>query len=79
MSVTSSALDRMSESREFGEFGGVNPSTEGSTTFTVLDPELMDGLFQGAVGPQNGRHFEVSMVKILGLFWLSPYCPPGGG
>lgn len=49
--------------REFGEFGGVNPSIEPSTTFTTMDPATMTKLFGGEVGPKDGcylysRHFN---------------------
>lgn len=55
---------------EFGEWGGVNASIEVSTTFTVLDPNNMKGLFSGELGPQTGcylygRSFNPT-VKALG-------------
>lgn len=56
---------------EFGEHGGVNMSIEASTTFTVLQPELLPKLFQGHLGPESGgfylygRHFNPT-VYVLG-------------
>ncbi len=56
---------------EFGEHGGVNMSIEASTTFTVLEPELLPRLFQGQLGPESGgfylygRHYNPT-VYVLG-------------
>lgn len=55
---------------EFGEHGGVNPSVELSTTFTVLHAETMPGIFAGRQGPEQGcylygRHFNPT-VHVLG-------------
>ena len=58
---------------EFGEHGGVNPSIESSTTFTVIDPETMPEIFAGRLGPDDahggcylyGRHFNPT-VFVLG-------------
>ncbi|HMP02175.1 MAG TPA: aminotransferase class I/II-fold pyridoxal phosphate-dependent enzyme [Gemmatales bacterium] len=55
---------------EFGEHGGVNMSIEASTTFTVLDAEVMPEIFQGRRGPERGsylygRHFNPT-VYVLG-------------
>lgn len=56
---------------EFGEHGGVNMSIEASTTFTVLQPELLPRLFQGQLGPESGgfylygRHYNPT-VYVLG-------------
>ena len=56
---------------EFGEHGGVNPSIEASTTFTVIDPETMPEIFAGHLGPDQGgcylygRHFNPT-VFVLG-------------
>jgi len=56
---------------EFGEHGGVNMSIEASTTFTVLEPELLPKLFQGQLGPASGgfylygRHYNPT-VYVLG-------------
>ncbi|MCK5521232.1 MAG: aminotransferase class I/II-fold pyridoxal phosphate-dependent enzyme [Candidatus Marinimicrobia bacterium] len=50
--------------REFGEHGGVTPSVERSSTFTVLDPHTMPEIFNGIKGPEQGgcflysRHFN---------------------
>jgi len=63
------ALARMRH--EFGEHGGVNPSIEASTTFTVLNPETMPKIFEGRLGPDQGgcylygRHFNPT-VYLLG-------------
>ncbi|MBI5864960.1 MAG: aminotransferase class V-fold PLP-dependent enzyme [Planctomycetes bacterium] len=58
---------------EFGEHGGVNMSIEASTTFTVMDAEMMPAIFQGRRGPDEagggcylyGRHFNPT-VYVLG-------------
>ncbi len=50
--------------REFGEHGGVAPSIERSSTFTVLEPGEMPEIFAGRRGPDRGgcylysRHFN---------------------
>jgi methionine-gamma-lyase len=50
--------------REFGEHGGVAPSIERSSTFTVIDPHTMPEIFAGLRGPEKGgcflysRHFN---------------------
>ncbi|MCK5684485.1 aminotransferase class I/II-fold pyridoxal phosphate-dependent enzyme, partial [bacterium] len=50
--------------REFGEHGGVTPSIERSSTFTVLDPHTMPEIFNGLKSPEQGgcflysRHFN---------------------
>ena len=50
--------------REFGEHGGVAPSIERSSTFTVLEPGQMPEIFSGKRGPDRGgcylysRHFN---------------------
>ncbi|GAX83508.1 hypothetical protein CEUSTIGMA_g10933.t1 [Chlamydomonas eustigma] len=66
------ALQRVTSMKikEFGEYGGVNPSIEVSTTFTVLDPATLDELFLGHTGPQHGcflygRSFNPT-VRALG-------------
>ncbi len=56
---------------EFGEHGGVNMSIETSTTFTVLDAEVMPEIFSGQRSPEQGgcylygRHFNPT-VYVLG-------------
>jgi methionine-gamma-lyase len=56
--------------REFGEHGGVSPSIERSSTFTVLEPGLMPQIFAGKRGPDRGgcylysRHFNPT-VDVL--------------
>jgi methionine-gamma-lyase len=56
--------------REFGEHGGVCPSIERSSTFTVLDPHTMPEIFEGLRGPEKGgcflysRHFNPT-VDVL--------------
>lgn len=56
---------------EFGEHGGVNMSIETSTTFTVLDADMMPEIFAGRSGPESGgcylygRHFNPT-VYVLG-------------
>ena len=56
--------------REFGEHGGVVPSIERASTFTVLDPTVMPEIFEGRRGPEKGgcflysRHFNPT-VDVL--------------
>lgn len=55
---------------EFGEHGGVNMSIEASSTFTVMDADIMPEIFQGHRGPDKGcylygRHFNPT-VYVLG-------------
>lgn len=56
--------------REFGEHGGVVPSIERSSTFTVLESDTMPEIFNGEKGPENGgcylysRHFNPT-VDVL--------------
>ncbi|MEM1085996.1 MAG: aminotransferase class V-fold PLP-dependent enzyme [Verrucomicrobiota bacterium] len=56
--------------REFGEHGGVAPSIERSSTFTVLEPGAMPEIFEGKRGPDRGgcylysRHFNPT-VSVL--------------
>lgn len=56
--------------REFGEHGGVTPSIERSSTFTVLEPGAMPEIFSGKRGPDRGgcylysRHFNPT-VDVL--------------
>ena len=60
---------------EFGEHGGVVPSIERSSTFTVLEPGLMPEIFEGRLGPdtdQGGcflysRHFNPT-VDVLARY-----------
>lgn len=59
--------------REFGEHGGVCPSIERSSTFTVLDPAVMPEIFEGLRGPSKGgcflysRHFNPT-VDVLARY-----------
>ncbi len=46
--------------REFGEHGGVCPSVERSSTFTVMSPETMPEIFHGLRGPDKGGYFLYS-------------------
>jgi methionine-gamma-lyase len=57
---------------EFGEHGGVNMSIEASTTFTVMQADIMPEIFKGRRGPEDGegcylygRHFNPT-VYVLG-------------
>ena len=56
--------------REFGEHGGVAPSIERSSTFTVMEPGAMPEIFQGKRSPDRGgcylysRHFNPT-VSVL--------------
>lgn len=55
---------------EFGEHGGVNPSIEASTTFTVMDPAIMPQIFAGRLGPDHGgcylygRHYNPTVYAL---------------
>ena len=46
--------------REFGEHGGVAPSIERSSTFTVMEPGHMPEIFEGRRGPEKGGYFLYS-------------------
>lgn len=56
--------------REFGEHGGVTPSIERSSTFTVMEPGLMPDIFEGRRSPDRdgcylySRHFNPT-VSVL--------------
>ncbi len=56
--------------REFGEHGGVAPSISRSSTFTVMEPNIMPKIFEGIRGPNKGgcflysRHFNPT-VHVL--------------
>lgn len=58
---------------EFGEHGGVNMSIEASTTYTVMDADIMPEIFGGRMGPDTGgcylygRHFNPT-VYVLGRY-----------
>eukprot|EP00775_Hariotina_reticulata_P012376 gene12376-12510_t len=41
--------------REFGEYGGVNPSIEISTTFSVLEAKTLPDIFAGERGPERKK------------------------
>ncbi|XP_022950227.1 methionine gamma-lyase-like [Cucurbita moschata] len=54
---------------EFGEHGGVNMSIEASATFTVMEPETMQRLFAGELGPDRdffiySRHFNPTVLNL---------------
>ncbi len=59
--------------REFGEHGGVAPSVSRSSTFTVMEPDLMPEIFRGVRGPEKGgcylysRHFNPT-VDVLARY-----------
>ncbi|MBA3010261.1 MAG: aminotransferase class I/II-fold pyridoxal phosphate-dependent enzyme [Proteobacteria bacterium] len=59
--------------REFGEHGGVVPSIERSSTFTVMHPDTMPEIFTGIKGPEQGgcflysRHFNPT-VDVLSRY-----------
>ena len=59
--------------REFGEYGGVTPSISRSSTFTVMDPQIMPEIFEGLRGPDKGgcflysRHFNPT-VDVLARY-----------
>ncbi len=59
--------------REFGEHGGVCPSIERSSTYTVMDPHIMPEIFEGLRGPDRGgcflysRHFNPT-VDVLARY-----------
>ena len=56
--------------REFGEYGGVNPSISVSTTFTTMDPKTMGRLFDGDPKLMEkgcrlyGRHYHPNSVYL---------------
>ena len=56
--------------REFGEHGGVTPSIERSSTFTVLESNTMPAIFNGEKSPENGgcylysRHFNPTVDTL---------------
>ena len=62
--------DMIRVKREFGEHGGVVPSIERASTFTVLEPGTMPEIFEGLRGPDKGgcflysRHFNPT-VDVL--------------
>ena len=71
MSEHKDPVQAMSEiRREFGEHGGVCPSVERSSTFTVLDPGIMPEIFDGLRGPDKGgcflysRHFNPTVAVL---------------
>jgi methionine-gamma-lyase len=59
--------------REFGEHGGVCPSVDRSSTFTVMEPGLMPEIFSGLRGPEKdgcflySRHFNPT-VDVLARY-----------
>jgi len=55
--------------REFGEHGGVSPSIERSSTFTVMEPGAMPEIFSGKRGPDRGGLLSLQPP-------LQPYNPP---
>lgn len=56
--------------REFGEHGGVAPSIERSSTFTVLNPGTMPEIFEGKMGHEQegcylySRHFNPTVHTL---------------
>jgi methionine-gamma-lyase len=63
-------VDRLAMAhREFGEHGGVNMSVENSTTYTVMEPDTMPALFEGALTAAQGcylygRHFNPTVYHL---------------
>lgn len=59
--------------REFGEHGGVCPSIDRSSTFTVMESGIMPEIFSGLRGPEKGgcflysRHFNPT-VDVLARY-----------
>ena len=54
---------------EFGEHGGVNMSIEASATFTVMEPETMQRMFSGELGPDRdffiySRNFNPTVLNL---------------
>ncbi|MCL4180388.1 MAG: PLP-dependent transferase [Verrucomicrobia bacterium] len=64
--------------REFGEHGGVSPSIERSSTFTVMEPGAMPEIFSGKRGPDRGgcylysRHFNPT-VDVLDRYSMTKF------
>jgi methionine-gamma-lyase len=60
----------VSHRREFGEHGGVAPSIERSSTFTVMKPGTMPAIFEGKMGVENegcylySRHFNPTVHML---------------
>ena len=56
--------------REFGEHGGVTPSISRSSTFTVMESEIMPEIFGGVKSPNKGgcflysRHFNPTVDTL---------------
>lgn len=56
--------------REFGEHGGVCPSVERSSTFTVMESGIMPEIFEGLRGPDKGgcflysRHYNPTLAVL---------------
>jgi methionine-gamma-lyase len=70
MSTTWNPLESLAAARhEFGEHGGVNPSIEASTTFTVMHARTLPELFHGQAGPEQGcylygRHLHPTVLTL---------------
>jgi methionine-gamma-lyase len=55
--------------REFGEFGGVNPSTCNSTTFTAMSQEKLEQMFGGELGPNEGCFLYARNFNPTNLYY----------
>ena len=69
MTTSDPAIALKNSHREFGEFGGVNPSICTSTTFTTMDPLTMFEIFTGEKGTGDGcylysRHFNPNNLQL---------------
>jgi methionine-gamma-lyase len=63
----------VSVKREFGEHGGVVPSVERSSAFTVMDSQTMPEIFSGEKGPESGGCFLYSRSSNPTVQVLSRY------
>ncbi|KAL3636969.1 hypothetical protein CASFOL_019268 [Castilleja foliolosa] len=73
---------------EFGEHGGVNMSIEASATFTVMEPETLQRMFAGELGPDRdfyiySRHFNPTVLNLSRLMAAlegteAAYCTASG-
>jgi len=56
-------------SQQLGQHGGVNPSIEASSTFAIMEPQMLNKLFTGELGHEHGlyiysRHFNPTVLSL---------------